>query len=434
MTGQEFDVVILGGGLTGLSAAHRLEQAGRDCCLFEAGDRVGGLCRSVSVDGFTFDYTGHLLHFTDPTIEKFVRDVVSEPLLMHERRAWIHTDGHYSRYPFQRNLFGLPEPIIKECILEYVEAELGGASNSGNDFESWATATFGRGIANHFLLPYNRKLWLTEPRNLTLDWMGRFVPDTNGIDIIRGAFSHETEEVGYNASFIYPERGGIEVLPSSLAARLRNVRCGKEVVGIDARDNVIHFQDGSSCRYGHLVSTIPLPVFLSITDPLPNGVREAASKLTHVSVLDVNLGLDVGELTDKHWIYVPDPEIPFYRIGFPRNFSPHLTPAGKQSVYAEISHRGVTGEDEGALVSGVISGMNRMGFPVRMADVLAVNIIDIDHAYVVYDFHREECLKVIRRFLDSNRIRSAGRFGSWAYLSMEDSIRDGIAAAESLLH
>jgi protoporphyrinogen oxidase len=430
---QEHEVVILGGGLTGLSAAHRLQQAGLDYCLVEAEERVGGLCRSAEVEGFTFDQTGHLLHFADPVTEEFVRDLVPEPLVEHERRAWIYTDGCYSRYPFQRNLFGLPEPVVKECVLEYVEADLAGGSSSQNDFGSWARARFGDGIAEHFLLPYNRKLWLTEPTGLTLDWMGRFVPDTSPVDIIRGAFSADTEEVGYNASFLYPQRSGIEVLPRSLAARLDKVRCGLKVVRVDAKERVVHTDSGSSYRYRHLVSTIPLPVLLSCVDSLPGTIRELASKLIHTSVLDVNLGLDVEELTDKHWIYVPDPDIPFYRIGFPCNFSSHLAPPGKQSVYAEISHRGAKELDEDELVNGVVSGMKGMGFAVRTSDVLAVNIVDMDYGYVVYDFDRSECLREIKQFLSANGMKSVGRFGSWAYLSMEDSIREGISAAEDLL-
>jgi len=433
MSARRHVAVILGGGLTGLCAAQRLEREGFDYRLFEAEDRVGGLCRSEKVDGFTFDYTGHLLHFTDIRVEEFVRGLVPRNLVRHKRKAWIYTNGSYTRYPFQRNLFGLPDELVKECILEYVEAQLDTPRGAGRDFQSWVLRTFGSGIAEHFMIPYNRKLWLTEPDNLTLDWMGRFVPDTSPVDIIKGAFSSDPEEVGYNATFLYPETGGIEILPNSLAAGLSGVMCGSKAVGVDLRDRAVHFADGSSCRYTHLLSTIPLPCLLSCIDPLPGALQRLGERLSSVSVLDVNLGLDIDGLTEKHWIYVPDPAVPYYRLGFPSSFSSSLAPGGTTSVYAEISYRGVKRWEEEQIVRDVIGGMRGMGFSVSRSDVLAVNIIDMTHAYVVYDFDREECLKEIGRFLDANGIRSVGRFGSWSYLSMEESMREGFAAAESLL-
>jgi protoporphyrinogen oxidase len=432
--GEEFGVVVLGGGMAGLSAAHRLEQEGVDCCLFEAEGRVGGLCRSEKADGFTFDYTGHLLHFLDAETEKFVKTVVEEVLIPHNRRAWVYSNGVYTRYPFQRNLHGLPESVVKECVLGYVEADIDRAKEHKGDFQSWAIATFGEGIARRFMIPYNKKMWVTEPDMLTCDWMGRFVPDTNPVDIISGAFSPGTEEVGYNVQFFYPKRGGIEVVASSIASKITNLMCKKKVVKINPKTKRVDFEDGSSCSYKGLISTIPLPELISCLSAPPRSIRGSCARLIHTSVLDVNIGFDVADLTDKHWVYVPEPEIPFYRIGFPHNFSPSLVPQGRTSAYAEISYRENHSWKEETLVSLVLSGMKKMGFGVSEPDVEVVKIMDIKYAYVIYDSNREKSLKAINEYLEANGIKAAGRFGTWSYLSMEDSIRDGITAAESFIH
>ncbi|TET43907.1 FAD-binding protein [candidate division TA06 bacterium] len=434
MNGEEFGVVILGGGMTGLSAAYRLEQEGVDYCLFESEERVGGLCRSEKADGFTFDYAGHLLHFLNAETEKFVKEVVEEVLVAHNRRAWVYSNGAYTRYPFQRNLHGLPDSIIKECVLAYVEADIDRGKEHKGDFQSWAISTFGDGIARHFMIPYNRKMWVTEPDRLTCDWMGRFVPDTNPVDIISGAFSPSTEEVGYNVQFFYPQKGGIEVVVNSIASKLTRLTCKKKVVKIDLETKYVDFEDGSSCSYKGLISTIPLPELTSCLSAAPRSMKGSCARLIHTSVLDVNIGFSVADLTDKHWVYVPEPEIPFYRIGFPHNFSPLLVPQGKTSAYAEISYRGSHRWNEETLVSLVLSGMNKMGFAVSESDVEVVKIMDIKYAYVIYDSNREKSLEAINEYLEANGIRTAGRFGAWSYLSMEDSIRDGIKAAESFIH
>ena len=66
-------VVILGGGLAGLSTALHLQKAGwQDYHILEKDSRIGGLTRSESVRGLTFDYRGHVLHFKDQANKELV--------------------------------------------------------------------------------------------------------------------------------------------------------------------------------------------------------------------------------------------------------------------------------------------------------------------------------------------------------------------------
>src|SRR5262245_34612411 len=105
-------VAILGGGLAGLSALWHLQKVGyENCFLFEKESRIGGLTRSEVVNGFTFDYTGHLLHFKDESIKKLVEDLLGDNIHYVVRNSWIFSQGTYTRYPFQTNLYGLPPAV-----------------------------------------------------------------------------------------------------------------------------------------------------------------------------------------------------------------------------------------------------------------------------------------------------------------------------------
>jgi protoporphyrinogen oxidase len=77
--------------------------------------------------------------------------------------------------------------------------------------------------------------------------------------------------------------------------------------------------------------------------------------------------------------------------------------------------------------------MRRMGLISGKDDIEAVNIIDIPYAYVIFDNRRINALEHIRGALERMGIYSAGRFGSWEYLSMEDAFMDGWTAAEKML-
>jgi len=162
------EVVILGAGLTGLSAAYHLKQPYE---IFEKEQEIGGLCRSICRDGFTFDFTGHLLRFNDHRIKDLIEDVCRVPWVLHQRRASIYTHRTYLPYPFQAHLSGLPQKVTCECLLGLLRAQQQAhVFQPARNFEDWVIKNFGPGIARHFLLPYNRKIWQADPSEMTPDW------------------------------------------------------------------------------------------------------------------------------------------------------------------------------------------------------------------------------------------------------------------------
>ena len=144
-------------GLAGLSAAWHLQREGIECQIFEKETEVGGLCRSKKIDGagFTFDSSGHLLHFKNNYTLGLVKKLVGRSLVRHKRKAWIYSYGKFTRYPFQANLYGLPKEIVKECLLEFLKAYHNGFKTSDNNlsFRCWINKTFGPVSYTHLTLP-----------------------------------------------------------------------------------------------------------------------------------------------------------------------------------------------------------------------------------------------------------------------------------------
>jgi len=113
-------ILILGGGLAGLSAAWHLGD--RPHLVLEAEHEPGGLCRSREIDGFVFDYTGHLLHLREPRIVRLVEELLPGGLATLERRAFIRTRGATLPFPFQAHLHGLPADVVCDCVVGFAEA------------------------------------------------------------------------------------------------------------------------------------------------------------------------------------------------------------------------------------------------------------------------------------------------------------------------
>lgn len=434
-------ITILGAGLAGLSAAFHLQKAGRtDCAVFEKAGRVGGTCRSEHVDGFTFDYTGHFLHFVTEDIKTLVLEIIDGNIHTLERDSWIFSHNVFTPYPFQQNTYGLPVEVIKECVMGLINAKYNGqktgnetSKNLSMNFKEWIDQTFGSGIAKHFMVPYNEKLWTVPVEELTCAWMGRFIPQPSIEDVIEGALSRKPQRVGYNARIWYPVKGGIEALPRALASSLHNVMLNRDAVEIDVKRKTVRFHDGSEAFYEQLVSTMPLKQLVRIMKGAPSHVREAAERLRHNSVINVNFGIANRNVSEKHWIYFPEKNYRFYRAGFPHNFSPCQVPSGCSSVNVEISYSGQRPMDYKEAIRLAKEDLIRADILKTSDKIVVEKCLEIPCAYVIYDKNHSDIVETIQAYLKEEGIYSIGRYGAWEYSSMEDAILHGKKIAQKLL-
>lgn len=424
-------VIIIGSGLAGLGAAWRLERAGIRPQIFEMESRPGGLCRTEKSGEFLFDYTGHLLHFRNDVFREIVFSLIGDRLKEKNRSAWIYSKNVYTRYPFQANLFGLPLDVAVDCIYEYSRQIFSPQKNEISNYEDWIYHHFGKGIAEHFMLPYNFKLYKKHPREMTPECTGRFVPQSDLKLLLKGALSDNSGDLGYNSTFFYPDKGGIESLVTALCSG-KEISLGEKVTRIDVQRKKAYTSLGQEVSFEGIISTQPVTELALSVEGQESSLRANVSELKYVSVLNVNIGLK-GNLGVRHWVYVPEEQYSFHRIGFTHNFSDYMAPQGCSSVYLEISYDPCKGIDREGAVRKCIDDMMLMGLLKDKEQIEAVNVIDIPFAYVIFDSRRETALKNIRQYLEEQEIYSAGRFGSWEYLSMEDAFMDGWNAAERLI-
>jgi len=425
--------LILGAGLAGLSAAAALRES--DTLVLEREGEVGGLCRSRVVNGFTFDCTGHLLHLKDPGIRETIHALLPRGFESIERHSLIFSKGVYTGYPFQANTYGLPREVVRECVVGFVEALLrsGGPAREAAHFKEWVHATFGAGIARHFLLPYNEKLYRVDLEEMECGWVSWSIPRPSLDEVVRGSLGMEVKGLGYNPRFLYPRKGGIQVVPQALAARCGDIRLGAEVVSLDLMRRVARLATGEEIAYERLLSTLPLDAFLRMLSPPPEpSLERAGGRLRAVRVVNLNLGVDRGKVLPGHWVYFPEPEFPFYRVGSPTNYSGGVAPRGCSSLYVEMARRRDEPLDAQALEQEAMEGLRRAGILRREDKILARELLVLDPAYVIYDHFRRQALPSILRILERYGVISTGRFGAWEYGSMESAMKQGREAAERL--
>ena len=430
------DVLILGAGLSGLATAHYLERRGVDHLLVEEKPFAGGLCTSEEQDGYCFDATGHWLHLRDRGVRELVDETSGlDNYVEVERSTHIFLGGNFTLYPFQSNLYGLPPAVQKECLKGFIDAwmkkKAGGRRAEPATFKQWVETHMGTGIARHFMLPYNEKLWTVKASAMTPLWCQIYVPIPTLDQVIDGLVEAPQRRIGYNATFLYPKKGGIGFMTRGLAGSLKQPpRCGNGVAAIELSSRTAWLRDGTAVNFRHLVSSAPLKELVAMVLDAPDTARSHARKLKHQSVCYYNVALAAkAKVPGSNWIYVPEREYLFYRVGFPANAVADLAPAGTDSLYVEVSHRGDLPAADTWLQ--VRQDLIRSGI-LREEDIRFHQERNIEYAYVIFDRHYRTAVPALHRWLNGRDILSIGRYGAWTYNSMETALTDGRAAADTV--
>lgn len=383
---------------------------GNAYCIIEKELEPGGYCRSINQDGFVWDYSGHFFHFQDEgTKQDIMSGIPSEHIVEVQKSTQIKYKDRMIDYPFQKNIHQLPQDEFVDCLYDLVVNPF----QEERTFKEMLYKKFGRSIAEKFLIPYNEKLYACDLDVLDTDAMGRFFPYANLKEIV--ANFRKTKEDSYNASFLYTRGGAVEYVNSVLNRIDKNlISFGESLVSVDLKEKkaVTNLRELS---YDRLISTIPFPQLLSLC-----GVSFDKSLYTCNKVLVFNIGFDKKGLDrTNHWVYYPESEYLFYRVGFYDN----IVSSDRLSVYVEIGYREDDQIDiEGAYVR-VLKDL-REAHVISDHQVVSFCPVIMDPAYVHVTKEMEKDRDEKREYLSRYGVHSIGRYGRWTYCSIEDNIKE----------
>jgi len=410
--------LIVGAGISGLAFADRVRDD--DYLVLEAAAEIGGYCKTVAQDGFVWDYSGHFFHFRQPEIERELAARMQDQRIVTVRKdSRIRFGDGYVDFPFQKNIHQLPREDFLACLVDLHFRDQAPAQN----FREMLYARFGRGIAERFLVPYNEKLYATDLATLDAEAMGRFFPYADEDEIIRNFTA--ADNASYNATFTYPEGGAIQYV-HALASELdpARIRTGEPVVAIDPRARRATTPKGE-IEFEYLISSAPFDKLLQLAK-----VDFDPSIYTANQVEIFNLGFDAKGPEDVHWIYYPQRDLPFYRVGFYDN----IMGTSRMSLYVEIGRPpeyelDPTRVDE--TLSQVLDGLSRAGVTTDQKLVSSHHVL-LDPAYVHITRASRVDVAHKKRILGSRGIYSLGRYGGWTYCAIEDNIVEARELAAAL--
>jgi len=437
-------VIIIGGGPAGLGAAYMLNGSGfSDWVLYERSDDVGGLARSYRDDkGFTWDTGGHVA-FSHYDLFTKVLDEALGPSgwFEHERESWVRLLNTWVPYPFQNNIHRLPPEERADCIAGLIEAALDRRDDEFAHFDDFIMRTFGRGVADLFMRPYNYKVWGYHPSKLDAGWIADRVSAPDPVRVARNlALEKDDCDWGPNNTFRFPKHGGTGAIWKAVAGSLPKDRVltDSDMVGLDVGRREIALSDGSVHRYGALISTMPLDRLAAISGRKDWIDAAAALSYSSVHVVGVALkGTRPPVLDKKCWMYFPESNCPFYRVTHFSFYSPNNVDDIKMhwSLMCEVSESAEKPVDASSVVRDTIDGLISSGILDDEGRVLHTWSRRVEHGYPTPTKNRDAVLNKILPELYSEKILSRGRFGGWRYEvgNMDHSFMQGFEAAAHII-
>lgn len=448
-------IVVLGAGIAGLSAAWHLGH--ERCHVIEKQAVIGGHARSVVREGFTSDHGPHVSFTRNEYVRQVFAANTGGRFEEFDIRVANFYRGNLIEHPAQVHLWQLPQPLRDTCSAEIRAAALRRADGAPQpaplNYDEWLRCCFGDAFTDALPAAYTRKYWTVSPSQLSCDWLGprMYTPTPAEVD---AALTPGSRNTGYYIqSGRYPSHGGYESFFRAFAAGA-NVTLAAEVQSIDLRSREIVVGDFLRVPYTRLVSTLPLPEFISKCRDVPDEVTAAARALDCSSLLLVDVTAPRRSSFSHKWLYVYDEDKLSTRIHLVENLAPSNAPPGMTGVQVEVyfsRHRPAQTSPD-AIAARVVEELVEFGL-IDRDDVAAGRVGSswrwCGYANVMFTHARRASLDVIFAFLakhgleresddleattdwsnpppaPSGALVMAGRFAQWKYFWTDDCVLRG---------
>ena len=420
---------ILGGGISGVVLASRL---GSEVEVLEKRSRIGGLCGSIVDQGFTFDAAGpHIMFSKNKDVLELMVRMLGDNVHQRRRENRIWFRDRLVKYPFENDLAALPKEDTFECLMGYISNPRAGETPS--NLADWSYITFGRGISEKYFIPYNRKIWNYDPRQIGLEFVSR-IPKPPVEDVVKSAIGIATEGYRHQLYFYYPVTGGYESLVHAFAREVvGKIETDWEVSSVARRGDewVVESSRGETRVYDQLVSTIPVHDLLEVWKDAPDEARTHAANLRYNSLINVLVGSSEDRGFPYTALYVADPAIPFHRVSFPKAFSEQCVPSGASSLMAEITANegdAIWEESDEAIVDRTISDLAAMDL-LHPASVTYRRVVRFKYGYPVYDLGYRATVTAMREAVRRTGLHLLGRFAEFDYINSDVCVERALALA-----
>lgn len=441
-------VVIIGAGPAGLAAGYELIGHGRHPVILEKDGLVGGIARTESYAGYSFDIGGHRFFTKNDEINNLWQELLGNDLLRVKRLSRIYYQGKYFNYPLRpaNALVNLGPVESLQIFISYCRARLFPSSEE-KSFEQWVVNRFGERLYKTFFKTYTEKVWGIPCSEIRADWAAQRIKGLSLMVAVSNALFGGQQAKSLIEEFSYPKFGPGMMWNSfmdRIVAEDGKVLLKAEVSALRHDSNMVtavEYRRGGSTRTMPLtqcISSVPVPILIRLLSPRPpEDVLYAAGQLSYRAFIIVVLIIDSPELFPDQWLYVHSPAVKVGRIQNFKNWSRFMVPdQNRTSLGMEYfcnENDPIWNMEDSELVETAVADMVELGLAGKTL-VADSYVVRQPHAYPVYDSEYKKNLQTVRDYLNNfDNLQTIGRSGMHRYNNMDHSMRTGILAAKNCL-
>ena len=424
---KKINNLVIGSGPAGIGAALALEQDG---LVLEANNLIGGFSSSIEIDGAIFDFGGHSFHTPHPEIKELVYN--SLEMYEQKREARCYVSDEMIPYPFQKNYQLLSnKEIVKECSLGISNEDF--SNSQFENFEEFIISRFGKGISEHFMLPYNRKLWGRDLKRLAADWTKERVAAPSGVRESFKTSGGSRKPLQSDTKVGYPAKGGFGEIFYALGKKIKNIDLNRKVIRIDPKAKTLHTVCGKIYSYNTLISTIPIIELIRLIEGFPDSLIIRSNELDFLSLKLGMIVINHPVDTEIQRIYSSEESIPAHKTAVNHNSSDYLRGLPRHGIMMEISE----GPEKSMIIDDmdecILDSLLRFKLIKSPSEVEKIVIKNAKYAYPVPTHNRDEIVSEIQDHLSEMNIHSVGRFGQWAYINSDEALARGYLLGKQIL-
>lgn len=431
---------ILGGGLSAISAAYFLQEnkSVDKILILEKEDKLGGLCRTFNTNGIEFDVGPHIIFSKDKEILDLMNGLLGENLERHRRSNRIIHKKKFVQYPFENDLSKLPKEDVDYCVNGFLH----------NPYESYETKnmlqfflkTFGEGITNIYLRPYNEKIWKFDPSFMDVQMVER-IPKPPKEDILKSAQGETIDGYLHQLYFTYPKTGGTEALIKAFISRLGSkvkICTNSKVTCVEKKGNKYKIKaENQIFETDRIISTMPVNEFCHIykDSNMPEEIINASDNLKYNSIIICIINVKPDYAFENYAFMVADKNVIFHRISKLDFMGKYYHKENSTTYMAEITYRKNDLNDKSndkQIIEKIMDGLKTIGFINSEDDINFYEIKRFEYAYVIYDLNHRKNMDLIKEYFKKQEIYLNGRFGSFEYLNMDAIIRQSKNLIETI--
>ena len=443
---------ILGGGPAGLTTGYYAKKHSLNFTIFEAGEHVGGNCRTLKIKGadcryrvlqngdFRFDTGAHRFHDKDPQVTEEVKNLLGGDLLRVEAPSEIFFQGKFYRFPLL--LSDLTQKLETKTLLKIMWEKLYNPheKHAGN-FAEFAINQYGQTLAERFLLNYSEKLWGEPAYSLSTTISGNRLKGLDLRSFLRSAVFGTPRNANHlDGSFFYP-RYGIGMISDKLCESI-----GKKHIKLKHRvHRLIHknrriarivLNDDVEIQANTVINTLPLTLSIRMLEPPPPPeLRAVADKIKYRHLVLCVFCLNRDTFSPNASLYFPSEEFPFTRLYEPKNRSPEMAPKGQTVIVLELpcySNDAVWNMSETALQTEVWEALRRVK-PLSPEEIIHYQTYKLPFAYPVLEVGFEENVRELVAYFERfENLHLTGRSSLFRYLHLHDLFKAGKEVIERI--